>query len=118
MPTFPFTVPSGFSSTANALGFPQGPLNAVTEAFGRLMETMIGRPTTSIYQDFQISDVTMFVDTTLAFPDSGKFWAEKYLITYTGKTAGSFTGCTSRARSRVLGASLVVTLHTPSVPPT
>jgi hypothetical protein len=92
-------------------------LAAVTEAYGRLMETLIGRPTTVVLDDFGIDATTLLVETTLALPDAGAVWVAEYLITYTSKSAGGLNGCTSRPRSKILGAGLVVTLHTPSAPP-
>lgn len=116
-PSYTFTVPAGFATSANSPGFPKARIAAITDAFGQLLETLIGKPTTVVYQDFGTGDGTLFVETTMSFPDSGQVWVGDYLVTYTGRTAGSFTGCTSRARGRVLGAGLLVTLHTPSAPP-
>ena len=110
-------VPAAFAASAVQPGFPKGPLEAITDAYGRLMETLIGRPTTKIYSDFSIGDSSLFVETTLAYPDSGAVWAGKYLVEYASKTAGSFEGCTSRVRSKTLAAGTMVTLHLPSAPP-
>ena len=110
-------VPAAFAATATSPGFPKGLLEAMTEAHGRLLETLIGRPTTKIALDFGISDVQLFVETTLAYPDSGAVWAGKYLVAYASKTAGSFDGCTSVERAGVIAAGSLVTLHLPSAPP-
>jgi len=115
--TFTFSVSAGLTTTADTPGFPRGRLEAITNAFGRLMESLMGRPTTQVYQDFGIDDVTLFVDTTLGYPEAGQVWAGEYLVTYLSKTAGAFVGCSSRARSKILGRGLLVTLYTPSAPP-
>ena len=39
-------------------------------------------------------DTELFVDSTAQFAASGSFYIDSILITYTGKTADSFTGCT------------------------
>lgn len=115
MPVVVVSVPAGFASSATPTG--QGVLEALTEAFGRLMETLIGRPTTKVHQNFGVDDTSLFAETTLAYPDSGSVWVAKYLVAYASKTAGSFEGCTSRARSGTVPAGSLITLHLPSAPP-
>lgn len=109
------SVPAGFASSSTPST--SGLLAAITEAHGRLLETLIGRPTTKVHQNFGTTDTSLFVETTLAYPDVGSVWAGEYLVAYTSKTAGSFEGCTSRARSKILAAGSPVTLHLPSAPP-
>lgn len=110
----PLTARADTNTTAE---FPKDALAVFTEAFGRLMESLIGRPTTKITTDFGLTATTMDVETTLGYPDAGKVWAGGYLIDYTAKTATTFTGCTSRARSMIVSLSTLVTLHLPSAPP-
>jgi hypothetical protein len=109
------SVPAGFADSVVPAG--SGLLAAVTEACGRLLETVIGRPTTVVLQDFAIGDTVLLVETTIGMPDAGAVWVGDYLVTYTSKTAGSLVGCTSRPRAKILGAGLSVTLHLPSAPP-
>jgi len=48
---------------------------------------------TGLIRDAGPSDTTLYVETTNAFPGSGKFQIGKEIIRYTGKTPISFTGC-------------------------
>jgi hypothetical protein len=48
---------------------------------------------TALIRDSQPADSTIYVETTNAFPGSGKFQIGREIIRYTGKTAISFTGC-------------------------
>jgi hypothetical protein len=48
---------------------------------------------TAIIRDAGPQDTTLYVETTNAFPGSGKFQVGTEIIRYTGKTAISFTGC-------------------------
>jgi len=49
---------------------------------------------TGLTKDVGSSDTTVNVETTGAFVGSGKFLIGREVVRYTGKTAGSFTGCT------------------------
>ena len=49
---------------------------------------------TGLTKDVGSSDTTVNVETTDAFTGSGKFLIGREIVRYTGKTAGSFTGCT------------------------
>lgn len=48
---------------------------------------------TAIIRDAGPQDTTLYVETTNAFPGSGKFQVGTEIIRYTGKTPISFTGC-------------------------
>ena len=48
---------------------------------------------TALIRDTSPDDSTIYVETTNAFPGSGKFQIGTEIIRYTGKTAISFTGC-------------------------
>ena len=48
---------------------------------------------TALIRDATASDQAIYVETTNAFPGSGKFQIGREIIRYTGKTAISFTGC-------------------------
>lgn len=48
---------------------------------------------TALIRDASPDDSTIYVETTNAFPGSGKFQIGTEIIRYTGKTAISFTGC-------------------------
>ena len=65
---------------------------------------------TALIRNATATDSTLYVETTDAFPGSGKFQIGREIIRYTGKTAISFTGCDRginfRYDQRVLLASL------------
>jgi hypothetical protein len=48
---------------------------------------------TALIRDSDPADSTIYVETTNAFPGSGKFQIGREIIRYTGKTPISFTGC-------------------------
>ena len=48
---------------------------------------------TALIRNATATDSTIYVETTDAFPGSGKFQIGREIIRYTGKTAISFTGC-------------------------
>ena len=48
---------------------------------------------TALIRNATATDSTLYVETTDAFPGSGKFQIGREIIRYTGKTAISFTGC-------------------------
>ena len=48
---------------------------------------------TGLLRDVDISDQTIYVETTDPYPGSGKILIGREVIRYTGKTATSFTGC-------------------------
>ena len=48
---------------------------------------------TALIRNATATDTTLYVETTDAFPGSGKFQIGREIIRYTGKTAISFTGC-------------------------
>ena len=48
---------------------------------------------TALIRNATATDSTLYVETTDAFPGSGKFQIGREIVRYTGKTAISFTGC-------------------------
>lgn len=48
----------------------------------------------ALSQDENATTNTIHVETTTGWPNAGRFWLGHELITYTGKTAATFTGCT------------------------
>ena len=48
---------------------------------------------TALIRDVEANDGTLYVETTNAFPGSGKFQIGTEIVRYTGKTPISFTGC-------------------------
>ena len=48
---------------------------------------------TALIRNATATDSTIYVETTDAFPGSGKFQIGREIVRYTGKTAISFTGC-------------------------
>jgi hypothetical protein len=48
---------------------------------------------TALIRDATPTDTTVYVETTAAFPGSGKFQIGREIVRYTGKTGISFTGC-------------------------
>jgi hypothetical protein len=48
---------------------------------------------TALIRNASAADSTLYVETTQAFPGSGKFQVGREIIRYTGKTPISFTGC-------------------------
>ena len=58
---------------------------------------------TFLTQDVEPADVTIHVVSTAAFPSVGKIYIHRECITYTGKTALTFTGCTRASYEPVTG---------------
>lgn len=65
-------------------------------AFGRAMFDLCGVPETKVAgRDFGVDDTTMFVQSTLDFPDAGALWCQETRFTYTSKTDAAFHGLTT-----------------------
>ena len=47
----------------------------------------------ALIRDATATDTTLYIETTAAFPGSGKFQIGREIVRYTGKTPISFTGC-------------------------
>lgn len=61
-----------------------------------VLASLFGRPsaTALVTNDVGGSDILILADDTSAFPSSGAFYIGREYVTYTGKTATSFSGCT------------------------
>ena len=65
--------------------------------------------TTQLDGSLNNSNPTVTVDTTAAFPTSGRIDIDSELITYAGKTATTFTGCVRGANSTT--AAILSLIH-------
>lgn len=74
------------------------------DTFGRAAFKRIGAETI-LTETINRSSTTINVASTTAFPESGTIYIGTECITYTGKTATSFTGCTRGKFSPVLTAN-------------
>lgn len=111
------SVSGSLASVAPSPGFPLGMLEALTHAYGREAQALHGRLMTRVWQAIAITDTSVLVESTLGWPDSGQFWCDGILFTYTSKTDGSFLDVTSRERPVDIPARTEVVLHVPSAPP-
>jgi len=61
-----------------------------------ILDKLFRRPAyhTTLTADVAAADTTINVESTADFPSSGTFYIGRELVTYTGTTATSFTGCT------------------------
>jgi hypothetical protein len=99
------TVPISLVVTDNP-DFPSAPLATITHAFGQEFQNMIGILETLTLTDFTAgTDTTLWVETTLAFPSTGRLWMNQQLFAYTGRFDGGFTG-----------VSAVVAIGVPTLP--
>jgi hypothetical protein len=69
-------------------------LAALTGTLGDEMARLLGRPTTRLRQALNLSATTIHVESTYGFPTSGNLNVNGEVISYTGKTSTTFTGCT------------------------
>lgn len=67
-------------------------LSVLLKSLGERLQDFIGKPTTGLAASLSWGDATVSVETTLGFPDSGILMIAGHKISYTGKTATSFTG--------------------------
>lgn len=119
MPSYDFTAGAGIIPTYDP-NLPFGYMEAYCNAVGRQIQREMGAPMTRVRVDFGLTATTMEVETTLGFPDSGEFWADQRLLTYTSKTASTFVGVATKdtlERTQIIGLKTEVVLHIPSVPP-
>ena len=72
--------------------FPQTPLKMLTRAIGQELDIISGRPETVLTATLAEDDVTIPVETTLAFDTSGTVFIEGRRWTYSAKTATTLTG--------------------------
>ncbi len=68
---------------------------AVMNAVGLQLMKLVGRASAELASDFLPSDQTIFVNSTLNFPENGALWLRDFRITYTEKTDGAFHGVVS-----------------------
>jgi hypothetical protein len=99
--------------------FPLGVLEALTSAFGRQIQRLMGTPATRLTADLTKDSVAAGVETTLAFPATdGAFWTEGRRFEYTAKTDVSFTGLTTdRYLATTIPAGTLVVLDLTTAPP-
>jgi hypothetical protein len=81
-------------STTPTLGqeWSHGLLRSITRAFAEEIQYTAGSPVTLLVQPLGFGETSIFVESTLGFPDSGKLFIRDRLYTYTAKTDVSFTG--------------------------
>lgn len=74
-----------------SLEWGHGVLDTLTEAFGEAVQRLSGRPQTFVVSEHSPSDSSLFVESTLGFPDSGSVFVGGGEYTYSAKTPMSFT---------------------------
>jgi len=94
--------------------FPQKLLPTLTHTFGRQFQRFFGRPMTRFRLSLGTSDTKAHVESTLGFPESGQFWAEGILFTYSSKTDASFDGVSSEYRPYIIARGAEIVLNIPS----
>lgn len=72
-----------------------GVLETLTEAFGEAVQRFSGRPQTLVVSDYSPTDGSLFVESTLGFPNSGKLFVDGREYSYSAKTPMAFTGFAS-----------------------
>ena len=77
-----------------------GLLRSITRAFAEEMQYIAGSPTTLLVQPLAFGDTSVFVESTLGFPDTGEFFVRDRSYGYTAKTDVSFTGVTTSSSTR------------------
>ncbi len=65
---------------------------AVMNAVGLQMQKLVGRAPAELVRDFLPDDQTIFVNSTLNFPENGALWLRDFRLTYTDKTDGALHG--------------------------
>jgi hypothetical protein len=69
-----------------------GLLRSITRAFAEEIQYTAGAPVTLLVQPLGFGESSIFVESTLGFPNAGKLFIRNRLYTYTSKTDVSFTG--------------------------
>lgn len=72
-----------------------GVLEMLTKVFGDSIETFCGVPMTATTAELTNASSTLFVESTIGFPDKGAVFVGSVKITYTAKTYNSFTNISS-----------------------
>lgn len=70
----------------------QGQLDVLLSSIGEVFEQVHGSLFTRSTQDFEMSDTSIEVESTLRFPDTGHLWLGRGLFKYTGKDNDMFSG--------------------------
>jgi hypothetical protein len=65
-------------------------LEAITYAFGKQLQYAMGVPACVLRADLGLFDTTMYVDSTIGFPDRGWLRVGELVLEYTSRTAQSF----------------------------
>ena len=75
-------------------GFGNGGMSAISVSAAEWMNERKTSPLTQLTADLTKAATTVTVNSTTAFPSSGTIWIDTEAISYTSKTATTFTGCT------------------------
>lgn len=67
-------------------------LSSILKSLAERLQDLNGRPTTALNGNLAWGDASISVETTLGFPDSGVLLIAGHRVSYTAKTATSFTG--------------------------
>lgn len=95
-----------------------GLFEAFSNAFGRQFEKMAGVPTTRLTAAITRTSTNAAVETTLAMPDSGAFFAGGIRFEYEGRNSLAFTGITpEREFLETLPAGTLVSLDITTADP-
>tara|TARA_R100000152_G_C6748363_1_gene171971 strand:+ start:63 stop:914 length:852 start_codon:yes stop_codon:yes gene_type:complete len=70
-------------------------LESIAKTAGDALQKLAGRPCTALTSNYTHGEVTLNVESTLGFPDSGSLFLDQYRLTYTSKSATAFSGVSS-----------------------
>jgi hypothetical protein len=107
--TVSHTVSTGLAQTSDE--FPHGAFESLTQAIGEEFQVFNGEPRTRLVDNAGPDDDVYFLESTLAWPTEGGFWAGVFRHTFTGRTDGSVTGVVPdqpRLRSISRGTEVVL----------
>lgn len=96
---------------------PVGLIQAWTNAIGRQLEKVAGVPTTRLTAAVTRTTTVVNTETTLAFPNTGAFFAGGIRFTYAAKTDTSFTVVPGREFLETLPAGTLVSLDITTADP-
>lgn len=105
-------------SPQESLEWSHGLLDAITETFGEAVQRFSGRPQTMVVTEYKPDDLSLFVESTLGFPNSGSLFVGGREYLYGSKSPMSFEGFHPKEYSnRHIAQKEMVTLNVRAILP-
>lgn len=112
-----YAVPAEFDALAGTTPSGYKILEALTYAAGKQLQALSGQPGCVLRANLDVFDTTLYVSSTLGFPEAGWIRLGGLLLEYVSKTSQSFTLRTAALRYPLIPQGAIIFLATDMVTP-